>query len=67
MLDGQQLSFSCERKQIMLEKNNISPGLVGKYVETYGFADRGPRTDFMNDPAVIARREKALARLEAAE
>lgn len=51
----------------MLEKNNISPGLVGKYVETYGFADRGPRTDFMNDPAAIARREQALARLEAAE
>jgi transposase len=27
----------------------------------------GRRTDFMNDPAVIARREKALARMEAAE
>jgi len=27
----------------------------------------GRRTDFMNDPAVIARREQALAKLEAAE
>ena len=27
----------------------------------------GTRTDFMNDPAVIARREKALSRLDAAE
>lgn len=27
----------------------------------------GKRTDFMNDPAVVARREQALARLEAAE
>ncbi|MNY64790.1 hypothetical protein D3C86_2019550 [compost metagenome] len=27
----------------------------------------GPRTDFMNDPAVIARREKALMRQPAAE
>jgi hypothetical protein len=27
----------------------------------------GRRTDFMNDPEVIARRQKALARMEAAE
>ncbi|BAB54618.1 transposase (plasmid) [Mesorhizobium japonicum MAFF 303099] len=27
---GQQLSFSYERKQIILEKNGISCGLVGK-------------------------------------
>jgi hypothetical protein len=27
----------------------------------------GPRTDFMNDPDVIAKRQKALARMEAAE
>lgn len=36
---GQQLSFSYERKQIMLERNDISTGLVGKYVDTYDFAD----------------------------
>lgn len=36
---GQQLSFSYERKQIMLEKNDISAGLAGKYVDTYDFAD----------------------------
>jgi hypothetical protein len=36
---GQQLSFSYERKLIMLEKNDISCGLVGKYVDTYDFAD----------------------------
>lgn len=133
---GQQLSFSYERKQIMLEKNELSCGLVGKYVDIYEFAEGrldvrwracslpytvfdkeqrvthtaitenkrlgevltwikaqqdeawpapkiktnseqsaykqrgtkpGRRTDFMNDPAVIARREQALARLAAAE
>lgn len=36
-----------------------------------GYQKRGPkpgrRTDFMNDPAVIARREKALMRQPAAE
>lgn len=133
---SQQLSLSYERRQIMLEKNDISCGLVGKYVEIYEFADGrvdvrwkacslpytvfdkeqrvthtaitenkrlgevlswikaqqdesrpapkiktnseqilyqkrgrkpGKRTDFMNDPAVIARREQALARLAAAE
>lgn len=36
---GQQLSFSDERKQIMLEKNDISDGLTGKYVDTYDFTD----------------------------
>jgi hypothetical protein len=36
---GQQLSFSYERKHIMLEKNDISIGLVGKYVDIYEFAD----------------------------
>ncbi|MFU0508034.1 ISNCY family transposase [Pseudaminobacter sp. NGMCC 1.201702] len=39
--------------------------------QSNGYVKRGTkpgrRTDFMNDPAVIARREKALARLEAAE
>jgi hypothetical protein len=133
---GQQLSFSYERKQIMLEKNNISIGLVGKYVEIYEFADGwfdvrwkgcalpytifdkdqrvthaaitenkrlgevlswikseqdasrpaprvetnseqigyqkrgrkpGRRTDFMNDPAIIARRRQALAQQTAVE
>jgi transposase len=36
---GQQLSFSYERRQIMLEKNELSCGLVGKYVDIYEFAD----------------------------
>ena len=36
---GQQLSFSYERRQIMLEKNDVSIGLVGKYVDVYEFAD----------------------------
>jgi hypothetical protein len=44
----------------------IPDGSVGN-----GYVKRGRkpgrRTDFMNDPAVIARREPALARLEAAE
>ncbi|MBP1886597.1 ISNCY family transposase [Sinorhizobium mexicanum] len=132
---GAQLTFSFERKRIMLEENEVTRGLVGRYVETYAFADGrldirwkghslsyrvfdkdqrvthaaitenkrlsdvlayikerqeqlpkpevktnsekmgyqprgrkpGKRTDFMNDPAVIARRQQALSRLDAAE
>ncbi|CAN7159582.1 ISNCY family transposase [Phyllobacterium sp. LjRoot231] len=36
---GEQLAFSYERKRIMLEENEISRGLVGKYIDTYAFAD----------------------------
>jgi hypothetical protein len=36
---GQQLSFSYERRKIMLEVNELTRGLVGKYVETYVFPD----------------------------
>lgn len=132
---GAQLTFSFERQRIMLEQTEVTRGLVGRYVETYAYADgrldvrwkghslpytvfdkdqrvthaaitenkrlsdvlayikerqdqqvkpdvktnsdkngyvrraRGPgrRKDFMQDPAVIARREKALSRLDAAE
>ena len=132
---GAQLTFSFERKRIMLEETEVTRGLVGRYVETYAYADGrldvrwkghslpyrtfdkdqrvthaaitenkhlgdvlayikerqdlvqapkvktnsekngykprgrkpGPRTDFMNDPAVIARRQQALSRLDAAE
>ncbi|QEE43313.1 ISNCY family transposase [Rhizobium sp. WL3] len=132
---GSQLTFSFERKRIMLEESELTRGLVGKYVETYAYADGrldirwkghslpctvfdkeqrvthaaitenkrlgdvlayirerqaqqdkpkvksnsdkngyvkragkpGPRTDFTNDPAVIARRMKALSRQDAAE
>jgi hypothetical protein len=132
---GSQLTFSFERKRIMLEETEITRGLVGRYVETYAYADGrldvrwkgyslpyqvfdkdqrvthaaitenkrlgdvlayikerqeqqdkpvvksnsekigykpsgrkpGRRTDFLNDPAVIARRQKALARQQAAE
>lgn len=132
---GAQLTFSYERKRIMLEENEVTRGLVGRYVETYAFADGrldvrwkghslpyrvfdkdqrvthaaitenkrlsdvlayikerqeqlpppkvktnsekngytprgrkpGKRTDFMNDPAVIARRRQALSHLDAAE
>lgn len=132
---GQQLLFSYERRQIMVERNDISVGLVGKYVDVYQLADGrldvrwracslpstvfdkeqrvthtaitenkrlgevlswikaqqdeprpaptiktnseqtgykkrgrkpGRRTDFMNDPAVIAQREQALARVASA-
>ncbi len=34
---GQQLSFSYERKKIMLEVSDVTRGLVGKYVDTYVF------------------------------
>lgn len=132
---GSQLTFSFERKRIMLEETEVTRGLVGRYVETYAYADgrlevrwkgyslpytvfdkdqrvthaaitenkrlgnvlayikerqeqqdkpkvksnsdkngyvkraRGPgrRKDFVNDPAVIARRKKALSRQQAAE
>ncbi|MFW8642024.1 ISNCY family transposase [Rhizobium beringeri] len=132
---GAQLTFSFERQRIMLEENEVTRGLVGRYVETYAFADGrldvrwkgyslpyktfdkdqrvthaaitenkrlgdvlayikerqdqqtrpkvksnsekngytprgrkpGRKTDFMDDPAVIARREKALLRQPAAE
>lgn len=132
---GSQLTFSFERKRIMLAETDVTRDLVGRYVETYAYADgrldvrwkgyflpytvfdkdqrvthaaitenkrlrdvlayvkerqdqhvppvvktnsdkngyvkraRGPgrRKDFMKDPAVIARREKALSRQPAAE
>ena len=35
----QQLTLGYERKRIMLAQNEITRGLVGKYVETYAFAD----------------------------
>jgi transposase len=132
---GAQLTFSYERKRIMLEENDVTRGLVGRYVETYAFADgrldvrwkghalsytvfdkdqrvthaaivenkrlgdvlayikerqdqlrppkvktnsektgyqprgskAGRKTDVMSDPALAAKRERALARLAAAE
>jgi transposase len=36
---GKQLTFSYERKRIMLEENELSRVLVGKYVDTYAFVD----------------------------
>jgi hypothetical protein len=130
---GAQLTFSFERKRIMLAETEVTRGLVGRYVETYAYADGrldvrwkgyslpytvfdkdqrvthaaitenkrlgdvlayikerqeqqdkpvvksnsekigykpsgrkpGRRTDYTNDPAVIARREKALSILAA--
>ncbi|MCO5154020.1 MULTISPECIES: ISNCY family transposase [unclassified Shinella] len=132
---GAQLTFSYERQRIMLEETEVTRGLVGRYVETYAYADGrldvrwkghslpyktfdkdqrvthaaitenkrlsdvlayikerqdqlpspkvktnsekngytprgrkpGKRTDFMNDPAIIARRRQALSNLDAAE
>jgi hypothetical protein len=132
---GSQLTFSFERQRIMLQETEVTRGLIGRYVETYAYADGrldvrwkgyslpyavfdkdqrvthaaitenkrlgdvlayikerqdqqtrptvktnsekigykprgrrpGPRTDFTSDPAVIARRKKALSRLDAAE
>ena len=132
---GSQLTFSFERKRIMLEETEVTRGLVGRYVETYAYADGrldvrwkgyslpyqvfdkeqrvthaaitenkrlgdvlayikelqdqkpsskvksnsekigykprgrkpGRSKDFTLDPAVVARREKALSRVDAAE
>jgi hypothetical protein len=36
---GTQLTFSFERKRIMLEETEVTRGLVGHYVETYAYAD----------------------------
>lgn len=36
---GQQLTFSYERKRIMLETSEVTRGLVGQYVDTYAFPD----------------------------
>jgi hypothetical protein len=36
---GQQLTLSYERKRIMLERNDVTIGLAGQYVDTYAFAD----------------------------
>jgi transposase len=36
---GAQLTFSYERQRIMLEENDVTRGLAGRYVETYAFPD----------------------------
>ena len=36
---GKQLTFSYDRKRIMLEESDTTRGLVGKYVDTYAFVD----------------------------
>ncbi len=36
---GKQLTFSYDRKRIMLEETDTTRGLVGKYVDTYAFVD----------------------------
>ncbi len=36
---GKQLAFSYDRRRIILEENEITRGLPGKYVDSYEFAD----------------------------
>ena len=36
---GQQLAFSYQRLRIILQENEITRGLPGKYVDSYEFAD----------------------------
>ena len=36
---GKQLTFSYDRKRIILDENETTRGLVGKYVDTYAFVD----------------------------
>ena len=38
---SQQLTLSYDRLRIMLERNEVTIGLAGKYVDTYAFADGG--------------------------
>jgi hypothetical protein len=37
---GAQLTLSYERRQIILERNNVTEELAGKYVELYDYPDR---------------------------
>jgi hypothetical protein len=37
---GAQLTFHYHRKQIILERTDLSEGLSGRYVEIYDFPDR---------------------------
>ena len=37
---GDQLTFHYKRKQMILERTDVSEGLIGEYVEIYEFADR---------------------------
>jgi transposase len=37
---SEQLTMSYDRKQIILERNDVSESLAGKYVELYDFTDR---------------------------
>jgi hypothetical protein len=37
---GAQLSFHYDRKQIILERSDVSENLGGQYVELYDFIDR---------------------------
>lgn len=37
---GSQLTFHCDRKQIILERSDVSGNLGGQYVELYDFIDR---------------------------
>lgn len=61
-----------------LQRSKSGPRRTGQTDHMFGIRDgsqgngyqkrgRKPRTDYMNDPAVIAKRQKALARMEAAE
>lgn len=36
---GNQLAFSYDRRRIILEENEITRGLTGKYIDSYEFAD----------------------------
>jgi hypothetical protein len=36
---GRQLTLSYDRKRVMLEQNDVTAGLVGRYVDVYAFAD----------------------------
>jgi hypothetical protein len=38
---SQQLTLSYDRLRVMLERNEVTVGLAGKYVDTYAFADGG--------------------------
>jgi hypothetical protein len=38
---SQQLTLSYDRLRIMLDRNDATVGLAGKYVDTYAFADGG--------------------------
>ena len=70
----EQLTMSYDRKQIILERGEVSEGLAGKYVDLYDFSDGrlevrwkgfpfiGPKSGYFGSISVRSRRLRGLLR-----